>query len=62
MYVVWFYLIEVEKAGRGGKDTMTEPDYVIWILDALILLGVVYAMKLFRDMRNYLKEIAEKHV
>ena len=37
-----------------------QPDYVVWILDALILLGVVYAMKIFRDMRNYLKEIAEK--
>ena len=39
---------------------MTEPDYVIWALDALILIGVIYAMKIFRDMRKYLKEMAEK--
>ena len=37
-----------------------QPDYVVWILDAIILIGVLYGLKLFRDMRNYLKEIAEK--
>ena len=37
-----------------------QPDYVVWILDTIILIGVLYALKLFRDMRTYLKEIAEK--
>jgi hypothetical protein len=39
---------------------MTDPDYVVWVLDTVILLGVLYALKIFREMRDYLKMIAEK--